>query len=493
MVQNRDKESSYRTTVWAAAIAASLLLTVAIVTSCNNGTAGMVGTGMGTVNVMLSDPATCQGPNGPFSHVYVTVTDVQANTSATAGDSDSSWVDLTPGLSKTPMQIDLLGQANNQCFLATLGDTQQLQAGSYQQIRILLASNSTSVSGNKCGSAANCVMLTADTMNTPHTLLLSSEAQTGIKIPSGQIASGAFTISAGQTKDLDIDFNTCESIVQEGNGQYRLKPVLHAGEVNTTSTSINGTVVDGGSGNAVSGNVTVSLEQKDSAGVDRILMTQPVNSDGSWVICPVMVGNTSAPYDIVIVGVRSDGTLYAPTIVTGVSVGSTTGMVKLNPPTTALAATSSTSLTGTVNSVSGASASSAGISIDVLGSVLEQVNTTWYTVPLPPTATQTSAELALETVASTTSAPCTPTTADCASYSMQVPSSGAYVGAWSAGGTMLSEPAPLATYEVDAIATSVSTGALDCTTSDLQSTSLVLTSPVAAKQAISLISFASCQ
>ena len=72
---------------------------------------------------------------------------------------------------------------------------------------------------------------------TPYPLLLSSEAQTGIKIPSGQIAVGAFTIAAGQTKDLDIDFLTCVSIVQEGNGQYRLKPVLHAGEVSTTSVS----------------------------------------------------------------------------------------------------------------------------------------------------------------------------------------------------------------------------------------------------------------
>jgi Domain of unknown function (DUF4382) len=486
------KNSPHKVWPWAIAIFGSLLIAFAVVTACTNGMTG-TSSGMSTVNVMLSDPATCQGPNGPYSHVYVTVTDVQANTNASAGSSDSGWVDLTPNLSKSPMQIDLLGQANNQCFLATLGDTQQLQAGTYQQIRILLASNSATVSGNKCGSAANCVMLTADTTNTPHTLLLSSEAQTGIKIPSGQIASGGFTVAAGQTKDLDVDFNTCESIVREGNGQYRLKPVLHAGEVSTSSTSINGTVVDGGTGNPVNGNVTVSLEQKDSGGIDRVLMAQPVNSDGSWVICPVMVGNTSAPYDIVIVGTRSDGILYAPTILTGVSVGSSTGMVKLNPPASALAATSSTNLAGMVNSVNGSAASSPGVAIDVLASALAQVNMTWYTIPLPPTATQTSAELALETVASTTAAPCTPATADCVSYTMQVPSSGAYIGAWSASGAMLNEPAPLGTYEVDAIATSVSTGALDCSTSELQSTSLALTSPVAASQAVSLISFFTCQ
>jgi hypothetical protein len=474
------------------AIFGGLLIVLGVVTACTSSTTTTTtGSGMSTVNVMVSDPATCQAPDGPYSHVYVTITDVQANINAGAGDTDSNWVDLTPNLSKAPMQVDLLGPASNQCFLATLGDTQQLQAGTYQQIRVLLASNSTTVSGNKCGSSANCVMLTADASSTPHTLLLSSEAQTGLKIPSSQISSGELKIAAGQTKDLDIDFNTCQSIVQEGNGQFRLKPVLHAGEVSTTSTSINGTIVDAATGNPVSGSVLLSLEQKDNAGIDRVLMTQAVKSDGTWVICPVMVGNTSAPYDIVIVGTRSDGAFYAPTILTGVSVGSTTGVVKLNPPSTALATASSAALAGQVNSVNSANA---GVSIDVLASALAQVSSTWYTIPLPPTKTQTSDELALETVASTTAAPCTPTTAYCVSYTMQVPSSGAYIGPWSAGGTTLTEPAPLATYEVDAIATSVSTGAFDCSVSDLQSTpASVLSGAGPFNVAAPIIPFTSCQ
>src|SRR5207249_11899877 len=98
--------------------------------------------------------------------------------------------------------------------------------------------------------AANAVVLTASTCNTRE---LSSAATTGIKIPPGQIANGGVTVAAGETKDLDIDFNTCVSIVQQGNGKYRLKPVLHAGEVTTTSTSINGTVVDSATGKAVNG------------------------------------------------------------------------------------------------------------------------------------------------------------------------------------------------------------------------------------------------
>src|SRR5258708_29652934 len=104
------------------------------------------------------------------------------------------------------------------------------------------------------------VMLSSD--NTPQPLLLSGESQTGIKIPSGQIAGGQFTVTAGQTEDLDIDFNACASIVSEGNGQFRLKPVLHSGEVSLTSSSINGKIVDSPTAQPISGgNTVVALQQ----------------------------------------------------------------------------------------------------------------------------------------------------------------------------------------------------------------------------------------
>jgi hypothetical protein len=225
-----------------------------------------------TVNITVSDPHTCAGPSGPFAHVYVTITDVQIHASSSAGPNDPGWVDLTPNLKNNPQQIDLLAQANNQCFLASLGSTTELQPGSYQQIRVLLAANSVPVQSNQCGMTANCVMLSANP-NTPLPLNLSSESQTGIKIPSGQIAGGQFTIAAGQTKDLNIDFDGCASIVSQGNGHYRLKPVLHAGEVALTSVSINGMVIDSVTGKAINGGIAVvSLEQKDSGGVDRVIM-----------------------------------------------------------------------------------------------------------------------------------------------------------------------------------------------------------------------------
>jgi Domain of unknown function (DUF4382) len=415
-----------------------------------------------TANVMLSDPATCAGPSGPFTHVYVTITDVQANISSNAGDNDSGWTDLTPSLSSQPKQIDLLGQANNQCFLATLGDTQQLKAGKYQQIRLILADNRATVANNLCGNSTNCVVLAAD--SSVHELLLSSESKTGLKIPSGQIASGGFTIAAGETKDLDIDFNTCASIVIEGNGQYRLKPVLHAGEVSTTSTSINGKVLDQATGNPVNGVVTVALEQKDASGVDRIVMSTLAGSDGSFIFCPIPTGT----YDIVIVGEAANGTAYQPSIVAGVANGQTVGSVDLHSGLGTAA--SVVQIAGGVTSQNGASQ---GTVADIAISALEPGHSggTTYTIPLLPNAQQPTATLALETASSSS---CSAGT-DCATYTMLLPAGGPYVGAYSASGTTLSQSAPLATYIVDGLAFVPSSGGTaDCTPSEQKTVSYQL-------------------
>ena len=484
-MKNLMKNTGAACALWQPILALGCLLIGAVIVTACSSVSGTSGSGMGTVNTMVSDPATCLSPSGPFSHVYVTITDVQANLSSTAGDNDSGWVDLTPNLSKAPKQIDLLSQANDQCFLASLGDSQQLQAGTYQQIRLILADNSLSVSGNLCGTAANCVMLTSDAPNTPHQLLLSSESKTGLKIPSGQIAGGGFTVAAGKTEDLDIDFMTCESIVQEGNGQYRLKPVLHAGEVSTTSSSINGKVLDKATGNPVSGAVTVNLEQKDISGVDRVVMSTDAAADGTFVFCPLPAGT----YDVVVVGTRTDGVLYEPTILTGVAVGDTTGNINLYLPATT--ATSAATLKVLVTSQN---SSNAATQADLDLSVLETVNSTTYTIPLAPTSTQSAATLGVETAASTTTLTC-PTGTDCASYAMQISSGGPYVGAWSAGGATLAQSSPLATYVVDGFATVPSSGGTaDCTPSELQSTppsALVGAGPYNAT--VPTLAFTSCQ
>lgn len=435
--------------IWITFLTAGALLAGVALTSCSSGNSTSA-SGTGMAKVSISDPATCAGPNGPFAHVYVTIVDVQANLSANAGDNDSGWKDLTPSLSAQPKQIDLLGQANNQCFLATLGDAQQLQAGKYQQIRLILADNSAHVSNNQCGGSANCVVLTSD--GSVHPLLLSSESKTGLKIPSGQIAGGGFNIEAGKTEDLNIDFDTCASIVQQGNGQYRLKPVLHAGEVSTTSTSINGTVLDHATGNPIDGRVLVALEQRDASGVDRIVMSTLGGSDGSFVFCPVPAGS----YDIVIVADRADGTAYQPAVVTGVANGDSVGTLSLYSG--AVGIQGAVTLSGSVTSQD---SSHTGTVADIQLSALEAVgNGGNFTIPLLPNAQQPSATLAVETAASSN---CT-TGTDCVNYSMLFPAGGPYIGAYSASGVMLAQASPLGTYVIDGLAFVPSSGGVaNCT------------------------------
>ena len=414
-----------------------------------------------TVNITVSDPATCSGPQGPFRHIYVTITDVQINASSSAGDNDPGWIDLTPKLQQNPEQVDLLGQANNQCFLATLGSTTELQPGSYQQIRILLAGNTTVVQANRCGSNTNCVMLGSDPSDTPQPLLLSSESKTGLKIPSGQIAGGQFVVAAGQTQDLDIDFNACASVVAQGNGQFRLKPVLHAGEVTLTSSSINGTIVDSLSGQAiVGGNTVVALEQKDGSGIDRVIMETVTDSNGAFVFCPVVAGS----YDVVAVAISGAGAAYAATVITGVQPGNALGTV----PLVAQAGTSKSpaSITGQVTTSTGSAATSADMSISALQAISLNNSNRLVTIPL---ASQSAATASL-----TTAAASCPAKTDCANYTFSVPALNPSVGTFSTGGNQ--RPAPPASgsvnYTVDARAfVSGGGGALDCNPSDLQTSS----------------------
>ena len=458
-------------------LTAAAILTAAVLVGCGV-TNSAPTSGRATVNVVLSDPATCEAPNGPFSQVWVTITDVKASTNANAGDNDSSFVDLTPGLSAKPQQVNLLGIANNQCFLASLGSTQELQAGSYQQIRVFLAPNSATVANNKCTNGVNCVVFND---NSQAELQLSSEAQTGIKIPSGQIANGQFAIDKGQTKDLDIDFNTCISIVAEGNGQYRLKPVLHAGEVSTTATSINGTILDKATGKPVDGMVVVALEQKDSTGVDRIFMTASADASGGFVFCPL----PSGAYDMVIVAETTAGMAYAPVVTTGISPGETVGTVNLQAPTAAA------KLTGMVTSTG----NSTGVPVLVQLSFLQQVSSGFsVTIPLLPNTNQSAATLSFATAPGTGTNPC-PANTDCYTYSADMPVSPLYAGAWASSGAVLAQISAAA-YTADAIAfEATSSTTRDCSVATpAEVTSTPTVTPLAGSSvSINPLAFSNCQ
>jgi hypothetical protein len=160
------------------------------------------------------------------------------------------------------------------------------------------------------------------------------------------------------------------------------------------------------------------------------------------------------------------------------------GSVNLSLPS--VVATSTLTLAGTVTSQNG---SNAGTVADVSLSALESVSSTLYTVPLPPTATQSAATLSVETAASSGSVTCAAGT-DCADYTMLVPSGSAYIGAWSSGGATLTVSPSAAAYVVDGIAfVPGSGGTPNCTPSEVQAPaySASSTGPVQA------LAFVQCQ
>ena len=445
----------------------SLAASGAFLLSCGSGSNNSMKAA--TVQLSVSDPATCSPPQGPFSRVFVTITDVRIHQSSSASDTDPGWVDLTPGLAGSPVQVDLLGAAT-QCFLKMLGSS-EIQPGTYQQVRILLADNSTTVSGNQCGSSANCVILSSDPMN-PRPLQLSSESKTGIKIPPGQIAGGKFVVAAGESKDLDVDFNACASIVREGNGQYRLKPVLHAGEVGL-QPAISGTVIDAATqGPIIGGNTVVALEQNDGNGVDHVVMETVTDANGAFSFCPVSTGS----YDLVVTAINGAGIAYSATVIGGVQSGAALGTVPLT------AALVPASITGTITTGNGSSGTSADLSLSALQSITVNGNTFLITVPL---AAQSASTATLTTSSSTTC----PTNTDCVSYTLSLPAANPSIGTFSSSGHQAPAlPATgAASYTLDAVAfVPQSAGQPDCNPAELQTSQTSSSGPLTVSPGMSV-------
>ena len=450
-----------------------------IVISCAGGNNTMQSPNTGTVSVSLSDPPSCMPPTGHFTHVYITVRSVQAHTSAAAGDSSAGWQELAPQLASAPQQIDLFSQANTNCVLAQLGSA-SLPVGSLQQIRLVLLSNAPAAgaatpSPNVCaGHGFNCVVMDDGSI---HEIMLSSEAQTGLKIPPGQIMGGAIQVAAGQSVDLNIDFNACFSIVQEGNGVIRLKPALTAGVVSANHSGIGGHVVDSITQKPIAGNVMVAIEKTDNTGVDRVLMQTTADSQGNFRFCPMPMGM----FDIVVVALTSSNAPYNATAIVNVPNGSNLGAIPLVAET---GATGPAILQGFVTAKTATGGASVDVSLAALqtislsGNVTRQVN-----IPLQntsPTAMSPAVNsTGLVSISDSKSCPMgSPMGANCAEYMLVVPASNPSVAAFASGGLTFSAPASGdVLFTVDAQAAPTSGGKPDCMPPEIMTSNDASTPP----------------
>ncbi len=492
----------------AAVLATVLLVGLAVVAISCGGGSNVMTPGMGTVAVTLSDPPSCAAstggaaavlaggtaaPAGTFTSVFVTIRSIQAHISATADANSDGWQELAPQLVAAPVQVDLLHlPANGQCLLEQLGST-SLPAGDYQQIRLILLANAAPSgpvpSTNACSSLGNVFNCVVDNSGT-HTLDLSSEANTGLKIPPGQIMGGPIHVAAGQSVDLNIDFNTCASILSEGNGDFRLKPALTAGVVSPNLTGISGQIVDSVTMQAIAG-ATVTLQFADTSGTDRIVMQATTDSNGHFGFCPLPAG---AVFDVVTDAITTSGTAYDVTVVFNVTGGTNLGAVPLvaETPAKAGASTGPGTIQGAITAINGTTGASIDATVSALQTVTVSSASHTFTVPLFPNSS------ASVSVTSSTSCPTgAPKGAFCGSYTLVVPASNPNVGTISAGTVTYTAPAsgPVP-YTVEADATKPMSSTASCTpasqTTSKDSTNMLLTVSAGATTTAAELDFTGC-
>ncbi len=293
---------------------AYVLVTLVLAACGGGGGSGNTGGSTGFLRVALTD-APCD-----YKSVYITVEKVAVHTSSAAADTDMGWREI---VLPTPRRIDLRMLTNG--VLEELG-SMPLPAGTYQQVRLVLAANSSTA------PTANAVVMHGSTTEMP--MDTPSGMQTGLKLRH------TFEVPVGQTADLVLDFDACKSVVSRGNsGQFNLKPVMSAMARLTTGIEgyVNTTVANG--------TTTVSAQKN---GVP-VRATAP-DATGRFLLSPIPEGS----YSVVVV---SDG--FVTSVVDQVPVALSIGKTTLNSPSTSIAPVTSTMafLGGTVSAVSGSTSS----------------------------------------------------------------------------------------------------------------------------------------
>jgi hypothetical protein len=280
-------------------------------------------------------------------------------------DGDPGWHDITLS---APTRIDLVGLTNG--VLYSLGST-PLNAGTYQQLRLVLVPNSIAAPVN------NAVVATGST--TEMALSTPSAVQSGIKLIQ------PFTVAAGTQVDLVLDFNACKSVVTAGNsGRFNLKPVLTmvptivSGSIEgwidptlaaATPVTVSAQVVDGTTGAVTEVKSTVAAP---TAGTGI--------AAGQFILGPVPLTSAEpSPYNIVITAAGS-----ATTVISGVSVASGAARVDVNTATTPLTLPTSATHVASGKAVLTGTTTPVDATVDALQSLTT-------TLPISVAATNTDA------------------------------------------------------------------------------------------------------
>lgn len=214
----------------------SIVAVAAMLNSCNNDSSNS-GTANYTYKVRMTDAP------GPYDAVNIDLVGVEV----TGTNNQTVVLNATPGM------YNLLNYSNGTSVLIANSNLHDANVG---QIRLILGPNSNVV---------------VDGVTYP--LSTPSAEQSGLKLQVNQ------TLNADIDNEILLDFDAHSSIIQTGNGTYKLKPVVRT-VVTAISGNIKGTVTPIGPAALVS--VTSS---------NGVLYTSIVNSAGQFQVSGLPAGS----------------------------------------------------------------------------------------------------------------------------------------------------------------------------------------------------------
>ena len=202
----------------------------------------------GSVSVTLVD-----GPTTDYKAINLNIQSIQIHQSS--GADENGWVTV----SSPNKTVDLLKLQGG--VVEALASNQTIGVGTYQMMRLVLGSGNT--------------LTLTDGSIVP--LKVPSGQQSGIKIPLN------FTVQAGTTADVWIDFDGAHSIhvVETGSANYILRPVVR-GFMQVATGSVSGTLT-GPAGIPLAG-AAVMAESVDASGNVTILRSAITSSTGTYAL-----------------------------------------------------------------------------------------------------------------------------------------------------------------------------------------------------------------
>lgn len=198
----------------------------------------------GTLAVHMSDAG-----GSDITAANVTITKIDAHIG-------SNWQTVFTG----SQAVDLFALRNNDMILGSA----LVAAGDYSQVRIYV-SNATVTDSTGV-----------------HTVEIPSAEQSGIKVNLN------YTIDPNVVTDVLLDFNVGKSFVLQGNGVYRLKPVIPA-VVKILSGTATGTVSNAG-GVLLGASVTATYTAGSNYPVGTVVNNTFTQVDGTFKVWALMPG-----------------------------------------------------------------------------------------------------------------------------------------------------------------------------------------------------------